>query len=120
MLATMRAAPATYRRHRELLVFATHLAFTHMRAALVKCMYAQAAVGWKGGGFVTASETPLQLFIRCGEARGERPRCWSAVGVIPSALYTRQLQHMQPPKHDTFEHSTFPGWRWCPVCCSGS
>jgi len=61
-------APSFYRRHRELVVFATHLTLTHIRAAVVNTMRAQAAVGWKGGGSVGTGESPMHLFLRWGRA----------------------------------------------------
>jgi hypothetical protein len=68
VLLLQRRCPAFYRRHRELLVFTTHLMLTHIRAAVVNSMQAETVVGWKGGGSVGADEPAWNLFWRCGES----------------------------------------------------
>jgi hypothetical protein len=52
-------APAAYRRHRELLVFALHVIFTHLRAICVASMVTEAATGWKGGAVAEGQRQPL-------------------------------------------------------------
>lgn len=58
-------APAVYSRHREFWVFVVHLATTHLRAAVVSTMWAQAAVGYRTKRVqVGQAEAPSSLLIR--------------------------------------------------------
>ncbi|GBF93324.1 hypothetical protein Rsub_06362 [Raphidocelis subcapitata] len=112
-LALQWRAPAAYRRHRQLLVFALHVIFTHLRAACVANMASEAAVGWKGGAAVGegqrrplgTGESPAHLLVRLFMVSGVLFRLLETLGLpLPVA------QHAVIAALYFFDHALLLGW----------